>query len=68
MTGLRVAYLSGKYVPEVYQNARGAAASGAHFEDDVDALRACADEKSVTDLFLSYPSINVKILNWTHTS
>lgn len=54
-----MAYLSGKYVPEVYQNARGAAASGAHFEDDVDALRACADEKSVTDLFLSYPSINV---------
>lgn len=60
-TGLRIAYLSGKYIPDVYKNARGAEASGGHFEDDVDALRAIADEKDVTDIFLSYPFITE---NW----
>ncbi|KAG0575645.1 hypothetical protein KC19_5G020000 [Ceratodon purpureus] len=53
LKGLRIAYLSGKYIPDVYKNARGAEASGGHFEDDVDALRAIADEKDVTDIFIS---------------
>jgi len=54
-TGLRVAYLSGKHSAELYQNAKAAAAAGAHHEDDVDTLRAFADDPSITDLFLSYP-------------
>ncbi|XP_073395911.1 zinc finger CCCH domain-containing protein 64 isoform X2 [Physcomitrium patens] len=53
LKGLRIAYLSGRYIPDVYQNARGAEASGGHFEDDVDALRAIADDKEITDIFLS---------------
>jgi hypothetical protein len=52
-TGLRVAYLSGKHSAELYQNAKAAAAAGAHHEDDVDTLRAFADDPSITDLFLS---------------
>jgi hypothetical protein len=59
ISGLRIAYLSGKYISDVYKNARGAEASGGHFEDDVDALRAVADEEDVTDIFLSYPFITV---------
>lgn len=54
-SGLRVAYLSGKYIPDVYKTAKGAQASGGHFEDDVDALRAIADDKDVVDILLSYP-------------
>ncbi|CAK9881409.1 unnamed protein product [Sphagnum jensenii] len=55
LKGLRVAYLSGKHNAELYQNAKAAAAAGAHHEDDVDTLRAFADDPSITDLFLSYP-------------
>ncbi|CAK9234133.1 unnamed protein product [Sphagnum troendelagicum] len=55
LKGLRVAYLSGKHSAELYQNAKAAAAAGAHHEDDVDTLRAFADDPSITDLFLSYP-------------
>ncbi|CAM6074129.1 unnamed protein product [Sphagnum tenellum] len=55
LKGLRVAYLSGKHRAELYQNAKAAAAAGAHHEDDVDTLRAFADDPSITDLFLSYP-------------
>lgn len=59
ISGLRIAYLSGKYIPDVYKIAKGAEASGGHFEDDVDALRAIADEKDVIDIFLSYPLLTV---------
>ncbi|CAM6003132.1 unnamed protein product [Sphagnum balticum] len=55
LKGLRVAYLSGKHSAELYQNAKAAAAAGAHHEDDVDTLRAFADDPNITDLFLSYP-------------
>ncbi|CAK9235704.1 unnamed protein product [Sphagnum jensenii] len=34
LKGLRVAYLSGKHSAELYQNAKAAAAAGAHHEDD----------------------------------
>ncbi|KAL2613506.1 hypothetical protein R1flu_025198 [Riccia fluitans] len=57
--GLRVAYLGGKYISDLYHDAKGAAAVGAIHEDDVDALRAFADDKPVTDLFLSYPSLKL---------
>lgn len=53
--GLRIAYLAGKYVPSVYADAAGAQCNGTYHEDDVDALRAFADEPKVVDLFLSYP-------------
>lgn len=56
--GLRVAYLGGKFNASLYQDAKGAASAGAYHEDDVDALRAFADDKAVTDLFLSYPAHN----------
>eukprot|EP00250_Pteridium_aquilinum_P012486 c20756_g3_i1 orf=573-2408(-) len=53
LEGLRVAYLAGKYVPSVYQDAAGAQSNGTYHEDDVDALRAFADESAINDLFLS---------------
>ena len=55
IVGLRIAYLAGKYVPLSYTDAAGAQYNGAYHEDDVDALRAFADEPKIVDLFLSYP-------------
>ena len=60
--GLRVAYLAGKYVPSLYADAAGAQYNGIYHEDDVDALRAFADEPSIVDLFLSYPYLQMKTL------
>ncbi|KAM0892668.1 hypothetical protein ACQ4PT_025596 [Festuca glaucescens] len=44
--GLSVAYLSGK---------RGLGGPGCYSQDDVDALRALAEEPGIVDLFLTYP-------------
>ncbi|KAI5067227.1 hypothetical protein GOP47_0017755 [Adiantum capillus-veneris] len=51
LQGLRVAYLAGKYVASVYQDAPGAQSHGTFHEDDVDALRAFADESDINDFF-----------------
>ncbi|KAG4942472.1 hypothetical protein JHK84_046572 [Glycine max] len=50
--GLSVAYLSGRKSSSGQQ-------FGNYTEDDVDALRAIAEEPGVVDLFLTYPSIPV---------
>lgn len=53
--GLSVAYLSGRKSSSVQQ-------FGTYTEDDVDALRAIAEEPEIIDLFLTYPSIVVHYL------
>jgi len=53
--GLSVAYLSGRKSSSVQQ-------FGTYTEDDVDALRAIAEEPEIIDLFLTYPSIGVHCL------
>ena len=50
--GLSVAYLSGRKSSSGQQ-------FGNYTEDDVDALRAIAEEPGIVDLFLTYPSIPV---------
>lgn len=50
--GLSVAYLSGRKSSSAQQ-------FGTYTEDDVDALRAIAEEPGIVDLFLTYPSIHV---------
>jgi hypothetical protein len=61
-TGLSVTYLSGRKSSNVQQ-------FGTYSEDDVDALRAIAEEPGVVDLFLTYPCIDVNeffiILSYT---
>jgi len=44
--GLSVVYLSGK---------KGPGGPGCYSQDDVDALRALAEEPGIVDLFLTYP-------------
>lgn len=46
--GLSVAYLSGIKSSDVQQ-------FGTYSQDDVDALRAIAEEPGIIDLFLTYP-------------
>lgn len=53
LKGLRIAFLGGKHDATVYRDPKAAAAAGAHHEDDVDALRALADDPGVVDVFLS---------------
>lgn len=48
IAGLSVVYLSGKRPSE-------GDASGGYSEDDVDALRALAEDPGIVDLFLTYP-------------
>lgn len=48
--GLSVAYLSGRHSSDGQQ-------FGTYSQDDVDALRAIAEEPGVIDLFVTYPSI-----------
>ncbi|KAK7265375.1 hypothetical protein RJT34_32994 [Clitoria ternatea] len=50
--GLSVVYLSGRSSSSVQQ-------FGTYSQDDVDALRAIAEEPEIVDLFLTYPSIYV---------
>lgn len=50
--GLSVTYLSGRKSSNVQQ-------FGTFSEDDVDALRAIAEEPGVVDLFLRYPCVDV---------
>jgi hypothetical protein len=62
--GLSVVYLSGK---------KGPGGPGCYSQDDIDALRALAEEPGIVDLFLTYPffyyivcstaaSINIELL------
>lgn len=51
--GLRMAYLGGKYVASSYKDAARAQSNGTYHEDDVDALRAFADDPEVIDFFLT---------------
>lgn len=51
--GLRVAYLAGQYVASAYQNAAHAQTNGTYHMDDVDALRALADDPGIIDFFLT---------------
>lgn len=46
--GLSVAYLSGRRSSDGLQ-------FGTYTQDDVDALRAIAEEPGIIDLFLTYP-------------
>ena len=46
--GLSVAYLSGRRSSDAQQ-------FGTYNQDDVDALRAIAEEPGIVDLFLTYP-------------
>ncbi|KAI4344517.1 hypothetical protein L6164_011734 [Bauhinia variegata] len=48
LLGLSVAYLSGRQSSVVQQ-------FGTYSQDDVDALRAIADEPGIVDLFFTYP-------------
>ncbi|EFJ14443.1 hypothetical protein SELMODRAFT_445909 [Selaginella moellendorffii] len=50
---LRIAFLSGKSDALAYEDAKLAADVGAFHQDDVDALRALADDSQVIDLFLT---------------
>ncbi|QCD80291.1 hypothetical protein DEO72_LG2g612 [Vigna unguiculata] len=59
--GLSVAYLSGRKSSSVQQ-------FGTYSEDDVDALRAIAEEPEIVDLFLTYPSIVVNYLMYRQTA
>lgn len=55
--GLSVAYLSGK------ESLSDGGQFGKYSEDDVDALRALADDSGVVDLFLTYPFfLNLELL------
>lgn len=49
LLGVSVAYLSGR-------PAADGQLTGNYTEDDVDALRALADDPGVVDIFLTYPS------------
>lgn len=49
--GLSVAYLSGRQLSDGQQQ------FGTYSQDDVDALRALAEETGVVDLFLTYPCL-----------
>ena len=51
--GLSVAYLSGR---------KGLGGPGCYSQDDVDALRALAEEPGIVDLFLTYPLFHFNIL------
>eukprot|EP00249_Psilotum_nudum_P020073 c27549_g1_i1 orf=3-1673(-) len=51
--GLRTAYLAGRYDKLVYKAAASMSSSGVYHEDDVDALRAFADDPGVVDLFIT---------------
>lgn len=46
--GLSVAYLSGRHFSDGQQ-------FGTYTQDDVDALRAIAEDPGIFDLFLTYP-------------
>ena len=48
--GLSVAYLSGRHQSNGQQ-------FGTYTQDDVDALRAIAEEPGIVDLFLTYPCL-----------
>lgn len=48
ITGLSVAYLSGRHSSDGQQ-------FGMYTQDDVDALRAIAEEPGIVDFFLTYP-------------
>ena len=48
-----MAYLSGK---------RGLGGPGCYSQDDVDALRALAEEPGIVDLFLTYPMFHCIVL------
>lgn len=48
ITGLSVVYLSGR-------RSQDAGGYGVYTEDDVDALRALAEEPGIVDMFLTYP-------------
>lgn len=50
--GLSVAYLSGRRSSDAQQ-------FGTYSQDDVDALRAVAEEPGVIDLFLTYPPLTL---------
>ena len=50
--GLSITYLSGRKSSTVQQ-------FGTYSDDDVDALRAIAEESGVVDLFLTYPCVDV---------
>lgn len=43
-----MAYLSGRHLSDAQQ-------FGTYTQDDVDALRAIADEHGIVDMFLTYP-------------
>lgn len=53
--GLSVAYLSGRQSSEIQ--------FGKYSQDDVDALRALAEESGVVDLFLTYPFLTFVLLD-----
>jgi hypothetical protein len=53
IVGLSVAYLSGRHSSDGQQ-------FGMYTQDDVDALRAIAEEPGVVDLFLTYPCSTMK--------
>ena len=53
--GLCVAYLSGRRSLDAQQ-------FGTYSQDDVDALRAIAEEPGVVDLFLTYPFLSSRML------
>lgn len=48
--GLSVAYLSGRRTPSGTQ-------FGTYSQDDVDALRALAEDPGTVDIFLTYPLV-----------
>jgi len=50
-----VAYLSGRQSPSGQQ-------FGTYSQDDVDSLRALAEEPGIVDLFLTYPCLVVSLL------
>lgn len=52
--GLSIVYLSGRKSPD-------AGGIGAYSEDDVDAVRALAEEPGIVDIFITYPSHNLPI-------
>ena len=53
--GLSVAYLSGRESSDAQQ-------FGVYSQDDVDALRAIAEEPGIVDLFLTYPLICMHVV------
>lgn len=53
--GLSVVYLSGKSSPDTEGNGR-------YSRDDVDALRALAEEPGIVDIFMTYPLRKMLVL------